>query len=397
MPRAQLISANESTAITTVHYRPLANGTHEPRTTEAAAQVVYRTPGTFLKFMDRVYANATTAASTIRLRKNGVNGNISVSVGAGATGTFEDTTGTDTIVAGDKVNISSTPGSAHALTEIHHAILFEATTNTVARYCNRGGGFTIDSTTYYGALVGEQTNPPEVDTQQEALSGTLKHLAVNVTANGRTTTTTFATRINGVTSGPSVSFGSGVTGIIEDSTTTATLAETNLVNYAITTSTGGGTITSTGISVSIETTTKKSRMMAGRFFLVDATLLRYVEMSCDIVVGTNDDLGPTIAPYFPVTMSKFGVRIATNTLNGTTIPKVMKDGVATILALTITAGATGNFEDPDTVNFTSTEKAMYFVDPGTSTTGAITFIALATTYEDTTVEAGAIVFNLQLG
>lgn len=56
-------------------------------------------------FWIRISANTiATSATTARTRKNAANGGQSVSIGAGATGEFEDNSGTDTLVAADEYN-----------------------------------------------------------------------------------------------------------------------------------------------------------------------------------------------------------------------------------------------------------------------------------------------------
>lgn len=55
--------------------------------------------------------NARSTSTTIRLRKNGANGNQTVSFGAGVTGVQEDLLNTDTVAVGDKVSVSVALGS----------------------------------------------------------------------------------------------------------------------------------------------------------------------------------------------------------------------------------------------------------------------------------------------
>lgn len=59
--------------------------------------------GTLKNLQVAVSANARTSSTTVRIRKNAANGNQTLSVGAGATGIFEDTTNTDAVAIGDSV------------------------------------------------------------------------------------------------------------------------------------------------------------------------------------------------------------------------------------------------------------------------------------------------------
>ena len=82
------------------------------RGTDPPTQILYRSPGTLSKLYVRVTANSNVGSVTLRVRKNGANGNMFVTIPAGATGAFEDTVNTDTVAAGDKLNYQSTTGGA---------------------------------------------------------------------------------------------------------------------------------------------------------------------------------------------------------------------------------------------------------------------------------------------
>lgn len=57
-----------------------------------------------------VIANTISATSFVRLRKNGADGNQSISITASTTGAFEDTTNSDSITSSDYVNYSVVTG-----------------------------------------------------------------------------------------------------------------------------------------------------------------------------------------------------------------------------------------------------------------------------------------------
>lgn len=81
-------------------------------TNEAYYQIVSGTAGTLKNFGIRVTINNRTSDTIFRVRINGADGNISITVPGGSTGYFEDTTNTDTISAGDLVNLSFTAGAS---------------------------------------------------------------------------------------------------------------------------------------------------------------------------------------------------------------------------------------------------------------------------------------------
>lgn len=59
--------------------------------------------------------NACNGAVTINLRKNGVDSSLSYNVPASTSGWFEDTTGSETLAAGDKFNFSAVGGTSGAM------------------------------------------------------------------------------------------------------------------------------------------------------------------------------------------------------------------------------------------------------------------------------------------
>ena len=67
---------------------------------EAVDQFIVRDTYTWANLLLIVPTNTLNGATTIRSRVNAVNGNMSLSVAAAATGTFEDTTNSDSLVDG---------------------------------------------------------------------------------------------------------------------------------------------------------------------------------------------------------------------------------------------------------------------------------------------------------
>src|SRR6185295_7812556 len=84
-----------------------------------------------------------------------------------------------------------------------------------------------------------------------------------VVTNTRTTNTTFRTRVGGSNGNQSVVFGSGATGLVEDTSNTDTLSASSLINYSVSTLTGGNTLSLTFISAEISTTSTIFPWIAG--------------------------------------------------------------------------------------------------------------------------------------
>lgn len=217
-------------------------------TTESEAQITVRAAATISKFSFNV--TSLTGTQTYRTRVNGANGGQSVS--ATSTGRKEDTSGTDSLVAGDEicwgkdsggtssgiksaqVKSSSVVGQQLFATQVGAT----AISGSVARYLCPGGD-TAGTTTESLAQIKARVVDDFVNMQ------------CNVTANSRSDATTVDFRAGAASpsGGPAISVASSSTGIKEDLTGTYTTATTDLINYRIVTGAGTGTITITTVGV----------------------------------------------------------------------------------------------------------------------------------------------------
>src|SRR3990167_7824688 len=77
---------------------------------EVSRQITYRTAGMLKQLYVNVPANTATANSTVRVRKNGANGNQLVTIPSATTGVFEDNVNTDAVAAGDEVAYETVRG-----------------------------------------------------------------------------------------------------------------------------------------------------------------------------------------------------------------------------------------------------------------------------------------------
>lgn len=148
---------------TVIRYFVLANSGLTPKSTEVYAQIAYRTNGVLSYLHVKIPENNLTDGDTvIRTRKNSGNGNQNITISAGVTGEFIDTTNTDIIIgsAADKWNYSVAVGPASELDSIADivisviSILFTATTNTVTRYAAVQFADLSDGATTFYAIAG---------------------------------------------------------------------------------------------------------------------------------------------------------------------------------------------------------------------------------------------------
>jgi len=102
--------------VSTTRYVALS-GIPTQQATEANNQSKIYQPATFNLMRTFVGTNTLTATSTITFRKNSVNGNQTYTYTSAGVGFKEDTTNTDTVISGDKVNFQiATGGTGTSIT-----------------------------------------------------------------------------------------------------------------------------------------------------------------------------------------------------------------------------------------------------------------------------------------
>ena len=105
MAKSLLIAANQQTTTQNTTQYTFITGINILGSTEAPKQLPFRDAGVISKFGLRVITNTTSTNTVVRLRKNGVNGNQSITISGGQTGEIIDNTNTDSIAAGDKISV----------------------------------------------------------------------------------------------------------------------------------------------------------------------------------------------------------------------------------------------------------------------------------------------------
>lgn len=218
--------------------------------TESEAQYTLRQGVTFSNLRCVVGSNSTDNASTLDLREDGVSStNLTISIGAGATGAFEDTD-SEVVATGSNVNYRCVAGAGMSGDNLQiHVVQMLQQGSVTGRNTGVGAlptGSRSPGTTNYVTLEGTTAaSTTELDSQVEVPAAVdVTDMFVRVTANSLTTAaTTVALRVAGADSALDLSIGAGATGIFEDSDTVS-LAVDDLVNWEVAVAAGGaGTIT----------------------------------------------------------------------------------------------------------------------------------------------------------
>lgn len=192
-------------------------------TTEADKAVTLRTAGTFRNIFCNVSSNARATTTTVNFRKNNADGNGVLSITAGATGFFEDTSNTDTVASGDTANFRVLTGSGAG------AIGFDRFGVTYDGADNQHDIFALSNTTiqriasstdifpdFFGALSVANTTESR-SKMRIPFDARLDRLRVKVFSSS-TNNITYRLRKNGADGNQSVLVTTGGAGLFEDTT-----------------------------------------------------------------------------------------------------------------------------------------------------------------------------------
>lgn len=349
-------------------------------TEENQVDITARIAGRYSNFSVKVPTNSLTTASTVyRFRKNGADGNQTVTVPAGATGVFTDITNFDDVVDGDKFNGSmvTAAGGAGSLAMGSVGANFSANSGNVVLYgcANDANPTFAASTLYYYGLAGSISANTILQSAEVTMgsAGTFTKAQLYVVTNGRSTSTTFRLIVNGVASNITITVPSGGTGLFEDTSNTDTIAADDKVCWGMQTGTGTGGLGLRRVNVYFQATSGKT------FTSIAHTLAGITRTAGQ---NTFAPLGGCIPPSvateseiqmqvnYPFRGSKLRIGVSANPYTGSSTCTVRKNAADTALSVTIPAGSTGVFSDTsNSVDFLGSDLVCYRWNGGTSGSG----------------------------
>jgi len=231
-----------ATTASATYYHGISGSCHNGNTTtEADTQFQFKKSCTLKNWRVRVLTDGRTGSTTYRLRKNGANAAQSISTSA--TGLFEDTTNTDSIVADDKVNVQVVlPSGTQAVSWTATAVNVE-TTDNISFFGTLGGTTAnANATTYlnYGYTLSTNTLAnTQIKLYRDAIVG---NLSLYINANSVNGSTTIRLNDDGTNINPQVSVSAAATGLFADTSNTATVAANSLLSPVIIAGGSSGTI-----------------------------------------------------------------------------------------------------------------------------------------------------------
>ncbi len=212
------------------------------QSTEANAQAIAVEAGVLSNLQVNVGANSLGSSASAATRKNGSAGAQSVSISAGSTGIFEDTTHTDSLAGADLWCLSQTLPSTAGLFAVHTVKLAGGASGdtTFASALSQSG----TTTNFFGMWGSGAQTSESVVFHPIACAGTWSLLTVRVGTNGQASgTTTVTSRKNGAAGNQSVSFAGAATGTFQDTTHTDSIAPGDRIDMRVV---GGATGAITG-------------------------------------------------------------------------------------------------------------------------------------------------------
>lgn len=232
-------------------------GSNGGSATEAPTKLRMRKSFTSQNATFNVGINSTSSAVIVASRKNGANGNISISCTAGTTGLFEDDTAghSDSLALGDDYDFFFTTPATGTFNPNWISIELTSSNNDIcfAASSDIGQQFSTSSTSNI-PLCGELFVPGTETSSQVTVNNAyiFSQLGCNVLSpNGITAASTVKLRANAGNSGPSVSITASTAGLFFDNSNTYTSSSTDAMNYQLITGSTGTNMTILFITVNL--------------------------------------------------------------------------------------------------------------------------------------------------
>jgi hypothetical protein len=320
-------------------------------TTESIVEIPVRDAGNFTSLSAYASANTLNSSSVLTLRKSGVDTALLLTFAATQIGSLIATTSVS-FAATDEVSLELvTPvdatGGSQGITFRVVGTAFEPTStgNCVSFMAARGAAATtLNSTTSYMIPSGymDTLNTSEAERKLRIrTAGTARDFCVNISANARTSSTTFRTRKNGSNGSQSVTFTTTQIGVLE-AAGSDTLADGDDFNYSVTTGSGSGeSISIAMMSTSFVTTNGVFTLVAsqnsGAVSIAAATTV-YLAAGGRLFAETTEDQAE-ILTHFPFTVQTMTGYFTAHSLDGLASITARDNGADSNLNILLVTGS----------------------------------------------------------
>jgi hypothetical protein len=212
--------------------------------------------------------------------------------------------------------------------------------------------------------------------------GVLSRLYVKVLANSTTANSTVNLRVNGVNATSTVTIGAGVTGVVEDTGHSDTIADGDEVVYRCVTG-AGGSITYALISMVFAPTTAAdcvSKQVNHGYSPAAASATQFANVSGRLSGITSSEVNTESSVKKAGIAKNAFMFISGNARTTTTTWTLRKNRADTALVMTVAAGATGIFENTTTsVPYSADDEMDWKLTTGAGTE-ILTFFSLSIDY-----------------
>ena len=321
--------------------------------TEVNRQFIARDSYTLNNLFVRVTANTVTASTTVRSRVNTADGNQSVSIPAGATGTFQDTSNSDALVDGDLFNYQAVAGATGTtITFTVMSFCLQTISNNTPILGGKSGASISANLTTFVPIGGDQTSHGTESRSQYTfrVAATLSNLRSNITYNGVTAASTIRSRVNGANGNQSLSIPASTTGVYEDTTNSDSIASGDNVNLQVVTGATGNSLIAQYYQ--LKSTSAGRQVMAAKPAPLpvsyNTTAYGAIEDTCTLTATTESEA--QVITEIAFTAQNYFVRVVDNSVNNSTTVALRQNGADTALSVSIPASTTGAFEDSDSVS-----------------------------------------------
>lgn len=317
--------------------------------TEASRATTMRKAGTFTRMFHRITSNGTTTGSTARFRKNGANGNQNFSIGAGATGEFEDPSNSDTVAVNDVVNYRLTVGATAGMVMSTCAVTFE---NSTAGETTQILGFLQDrtpsfnsATQYYGPNDGDSNATESLVHGKVPFPCVATGLQLFVKSNPRVSDSTLTFRVAGADKTQTFTITAGATGLLQDTTHSDLIAAGERISLGLTNGAGGGTLGLSNAIVHLTTLDSTFLLPSGTALATNITAgtTSYYPFGGRVAFASETDVRTNVP--FATVVSRFWMNVSANATTSPSTVTFRVNAGATALSFSIGAGATGEFEN----------------------------------------------------
>jgi hypothetical protein len=301
-----------------------------------------------------VYLRIANASgdTTLTVRVNGVDTSMAVTIPQNTTGLFQDLTDTVTVAVGDLVSIGvkTTAGTATSIPSI--TTLFEADSGDSVQYnmAYEPGSFTTSTTNRYFRPAGDIAVAITSEANAQGLiqhDATIEAIGVYVSANTRTQSTVFHSRINGADGNVSVSVASSATGLQFSSTSSDSVVADDLINSRVAIAAGAGGITIRNIQYTIVSSNPRElTFMAGNQLAKNASTGNAWNFAAGYTFnsGAAEAVGRSY-PITPGTMSGEAYYVSANTATQTLTYQLRRNAGNVNQSVAIATGVTGWVQD----------------------------------------------------